>query len=583
MLNLIIKNKGNLAFFAILLTFLIHQTFYILIGGTQWDEGGTIVNASKQIYKFVLFITDFSNPYFNLDLQPPEYYGPFVHVMVFIPTMFSFIINFFSSLLDPLITVNGSNEIEIALIIRHLMLNIYFCVILIFIFKKLKKMINIRLAIIFTALLLLIPSINGHALFNLTDIPFAIQYFLAAIYYIDSINDPQKKIKDNLIIGFLFGLVLLIRINAIAFLITLTIFELFTNERIKKKLKTGYSYIRIIQKSLYIYSFSILTWFIGTPSAWKNTINWFLGAYKWQFNQPNKIPTILNGNISYSHEQGPLMLSKWFAYKLPLGILIVFIIAVLLTTKIQNSLFNYSLFFLIYVNLAFLVYRPVFYDEIRHFLFLIPFIVFICSKLLDHMNKEKVKINLILTILLFANISYSQTGLGEFKYTYLNEFVDKEKISVECDEFISQAGCGDWQTDYWGFGGKTLVSLSKKYDENIMYFCPPHYTYSYFQEEKNPWKLNNGDFVFDDQFPFQQDRYFYYQSDFLEYLNSTKFKSIEFLSFTYHRPPIDECGLSKLDKNRFDIKCEVIDGVTRHLRSQEIKMNYLSKCTIKKV
>ena len=69
----------------------------------------------------------------------------------------------------------------------------------------------------------------------------------------------------------------------------------------------------------------------------------------------------------------------------------------------------------------------------------------------------------------------------------------------------------------------------------------------------------------------------------LAHINEKDFQSIEFVSLNYHRPPLDACGLKSLDKNKFDIYCEVIDGVKVKLRGDEIPINYLSKCLVEKI
>ena len=61
--------------------FISHQTIYIFDGGSTWDEYGSIINASKQIYKLYIFLVDFNNPIFQLDISPPEHYGG----LLFIP------------------------------------------------------------------------------------------------------------------------------------------------------------------------------------------------------------------------------------------------------------------------------------------------------------------------------------------------------------------------------------------------------------------------------------------------------------------------------------------------------------------
>ena len=36
-------------------------------------------------------------------------------------------------------------------------------------------------------------------------------------------------------------------------------------------------------------------------------------------------------------------------------------------------------------------------------------------------------------------------------------------------------------------------------EHKTIYFCEPHYTYSFFQPLDSPWTLKNGSFVFDDR------------------------------------------------------------------------------------
>ena len=48
----------------------------------------------------------------------------------------------------------------------------------------------------------------------------------------------------------------------------------------------------------------------------------------------------------------------------------------------------------------------------------------------------------------------SQLSTYPYNYIYFNEFVDEEKITYECEEIN---GCGEWETDYWGLSGKSLI------------------------------------------------------------------------------------------------------------------------------
>ena len=89
--------------------------------------------------------------------------------------------------------------------------------------------------------------------------------------------------------------------------------------------------------------------------------------------------------------------------------------------------------------------------------------------------------------------------------------------------------------------------------------------------------------VFIISYTFAQDDIVYYQSHMLDKINSDDFKEITFTSLNYHRPPTDSCGLSKLDRSKFYIDCQLLDGVKASLRGQEIWINYLSECNIQKL
>ena len=113
--------------------------------------------------------------------------------------------------------VNSNNPLEVALIVRHVFLNIYIILILYICYLKLQNMIGKNKSIIFVLIFLLLPSINGHGLFNFADIPLMMQFLLASIFYLSYLNNRDRNTVITL--GFLFGLTLLTRLNAIAFLI----------------------------------------------------------------------------------------------------------------------------------------------------------------------------------------------------------------------------------------------------------------------------------------------------------------------------------------------------------------------------
>lgn len=574
-----LNEKNIIILFFIFFLFLVHQIYYIFIGGTTWDEPASILSGVKQIQKIYLFFFDSSNLALQ-NIQLPEYYGGLVFIPAVVSNMSSKVLGLVAVLLSDVSTVNSSNELEIALIIRHILLNIYIVSILYLTYQKLSKLIGKNKTLVFLLFLLLIPSFNGHAMFNFADIPLAMQFLLSSILFLSYLNNRSNKAV--LILGFVFGLTLLTRVNAVAFLGALSLFELLYVNSYNKEI-SGALIKDLIIKNSKIYTISLVTLVLGSPSSWKSIAEWFYGAYVYQFKHPQKAPTVLNGKLIIADEAPRTYLLEWLTYKLPVAFLVLVFVAIslqLFKKDFGNVVTKFSVFFLGYVNLAFLIYNPVAYDEIRHYLFLLPFLSILVTELIFYLSKESFVKSSVAILILLSYLVSTQYGLGAYKYVYLNEFVNKSTISVECEEYISQSGCGDWHTDYWGFGGKELVKLSEKYSHEIIYFCPPQFTYSLFQEKNRPWTLINGYFSFDDAYPFQQDHTYYYQSHMLEKINSSDFEQISFISLNYHRPPTDSCGLTKLDKNKFDIECNIIDGVKTSLRGKDIWINYLSRCSV---
>ena len=583
-MNLLRKYQYATYLIFVFLLFMLHQMYFIFIGGTTWDEYGSVMNASKQVYKLYLFLVDFNNPALIQELSPPEHYGGLLFIPALLATFSESVMNIFSRLLSSFEQINTSNKIEVALIVRHIVLNFYIVSILAIFFNQLKKIYSKKFSLTFVVILILIPSINGHGLFNFTDIPFALQFFLASIIYLKFINVNTYNI--NIFIGFVFGLALLTRFNSIVFLASLSFFDLFLNLKKKQKYDFGNFYKPFFIKNITIYLTSFVVLFLGTPTGWKTPVKWIQGAYKYQFKQENETPTMFNGEVLYSHKTRADYLIDWLFVRTPIVIIVMLIVSIFLfgLVKQYRNIYNFfAVYFLFFVLISFMLYRPVSYDGIRHYLFLFPFIVLLSTDALFYFfEKKKLLLNVsIISIILL--LVYTQSGLGPYKYVYFNEFVEEDLITFECEEVISQSGCGNWHTDYWGFGGKELYKISKNYESKVLYFCVPHHVYSFYQENNNPWNFNRGNFEFDDQFPFTQQEYFYYNSDMLKHINSPEFKEIEFISLNYHRPPLDSCGLTELDKNIFEIDCKVIDGVRANLRNKEIWMNYLYECSVEKL
>jgi len=543
-----LKIKPSLIYLTIYLFFILHQIYYITLGGTTWDEPAAIVGGGKQIYKALLLLQDFNNPALEL-FSRPEFYGPLIFVPAVLLTSFETLLIFFSKLLTVFDHVNPGNLLEVALIVRHLFLNLYVGLVLYFIFQKISRKNGLIFSSLFVILLFLIPSFNGHLLFNFPDTALAVQFFLSSIFYIQYID----KRKNNLLIGFLFGLTLLTRINAILFLLTLSLYELIKTRKDLKKIK------QLIYDSIKIYSIGILVLYLFSPVAWRYPIRWLREAIVVQFNHPNNVISLLNGKITTGYEAPWNYLISWFGYRLPIVYLFFVLIGLLLFTrnrKKYDNIFSYSVFLLFLLNLFFIILNPVAYGGIRHYLFLLPFIVYISTEVLLNISSS-IKIRNLLIISTVFYLFFTQYGLGPFKYTYLNEFVEEESISYDCEINIGQPGCGNWETDYWGFGGKLLVKKLEN-NENLedfqIRFCEPQFTYSMFYKDADKyWELKNGQFVFDDQYPFTQEQLYFHSDELFDFIDKAKVSEIRFLALNYHSPVSQGCNFHnmKLDDKKF--------------------------------
>ena len=174
---------------------------------------------------------------------------------------------------------------------------------------------------------------------------------------------------------------------------------------------------------------------------------------------------------------------------------------------------------------------------------------------------------------------YTQAGLGPYRYAYFNEFVVEDEISYICDEALN--GCGNWATDYWGFSGKEMYNISKKYSDQTIYFCSPGETYTSYMVESSPWRLTNGQPDFDDEMVWNQDEFIFSRLKFFDLVKESKGSEFSIYAMTIHRPGNDNCFFNTFSKDEISYECELVDSVTRELRSNTIYLNYLYDCNIK--
>ena len=425
-------------------------------------------------------------------------------------------------------------------------------------------------------------------MFNFADIPLAMQFLLAAIFFIEGITG--KSNKKNILIGLFFGLCLLTRVNSIVFLISLSLFQIFYFYSRKENM------IKVIKQNFLIYSVAVAVYFVGTPNNWRDPIGYLKGIYEFQFYPQNNVGTMVKGNFVNALSIPRTYLITNFTYKLPIVIIILFLVSLIFyffIDKSKNITISFSIFFITYVFTLFYIFKPAAYDGIRHYLFLLPFFALLSSYSLCKVANQFNKKNNLIILFAILYLMYSQNGLEAYKYAYFNELVTEENISIDCEQNIGQAGCGDWATDYWGFGGKELVNLTNNYPPNNLLFCRPNYTYSSFLSIDTPIEFLNGQMAWRDEFNqqrFEQSSFkrFYARNEkpliqLEEYLDNQEIENLNFYAYVYHRPMDPGCDFQRqLDQNKFNVECKVVDGVKKRLRKYEIWINYFLECNLEK-
>ena len=549
------KSKESILIFIILSSFFIVQFNYINTAGTTYDADGLRFGSNIIIEK-IKRISSFNFDFSNLPFSDVEYYGMLVILPAYI---FS---QFFKRF------VSNPNDLgfeSIDGVIYYLMnfyLIVYVVVCLYFISKKIRD-IDLRTSLIFIIILIMTPSFSGHSLFNMKDIPYALQFFLFSVYFSEYIQNHLNNNSKNMNfkLGILMGLLLAVRLNGIffAFLIILIgAIMLIINKNFNfNKFFTDMTVVTLI-------GFGLL--YLLTPSSWVSPIDWIQNAIYQQFFLEWSGSTLTNGEFIIATEMKWYYLFIWFFVKLP----IFFHLSVLLYLYVKlkkiklNILSDISVIFIVSVFLIFAIFKPSVYDGIRQFLFLIPFFVLFATdtfiKYFKHKNIN-LYVFLIPTILYF---SFTQFGLGAYKYVYFNEFVDIEKVSIECNNVD---GCGNWPTDYWGFSGREVATylnnnlmegdipnkaeFAWRDNSTSLLVCRPNITVdTYLDKNINYNKLTLGDF-----------------------------SRSEIITTTFHRPRYEDDSC-KLLINEIDYSCSTIYSFSKNIRFSTIKLAHIKECKI---
>ena len=241
---------------------------------------------------------------------------------------------------------------------------------------------------------------------------------------------------------------------------------------------------------------------------------------------------------------------------------------------------------MIYVLTLHAIFRPISYNGIRHYLFIIPFLSLICSYGYKSLNSKKIQL-----LLLFSTIGYlaiTQYQFDQYKYSYFNEFVSSESITEYCPENIN--GCGNWGTDYYAISGKEFSNLIDNYEDDIdnLFVCYPTKSLTPYLSNTDKfnepylWDIKSDAPAHNETDGFKQFKIVYSEGHFRDFINNQNIYLFYTYSIQQPQKYTDTCSFYLYNDTK-EFSCEYVDSINRNVRGNKVAFSYLSKCLMKDI
>ena len=314
------------------------------------------------------------------------------------------------------------------------------------------------LSCIFT---LLNPFFFGHLGINPKDIIIFFSYVWFIYFFLKYLNNDKDKIINILYTSFFIGFGCGIRISFLSIVVPIIIIGLIF--LIKKKIFLNYvsKLIRDTIIALILITLLItITWPHIIDGGYKVFMETVYKSLKW-----SAVPShgLINGEFYEIKNTPPSYFIKFFIYRMPfysIFLILYCYIIFLFDRKSLNEIYDRK-FNIKFIILNLIIFFPLFtsiffkvniYDNIRLFLFIIPFFGIISSISFLHIIKKfKIsyfrKIQLFFLVFLFIIFAIRFILITPYHYTYVNYVFPKLKNANNKFEF-----------DYWAISFKEIVN-----------------------------------------------------------------------------------------------------------------------------
>ncbi len=305
--------------------------------------------------------------------------------------------------------------------------------------------------------ILLMPRFLGHIAANPKDVPFAISYFISLIliYFFGTRRDALAL----LFLGISFGLTQSLRVVGFSIYVVYVAYLALLNKEIFKPK----NWFQILPALLIIVMLGFLLNMFTLPYLGADPIGNFGHLLTASSRYPWRGEVLFLGNLVNAQNLPLIYLPIWLLVTTPWFMLFLLFFPVRSFNKPEQvrekpvvKLFTLAL--LINLSIYFLL-KPVIYDGLRHFLFLLPIIATLASLKMIHFIKAKSFFIVVLLILDMAIVVFNLVKLFPYQYIYFNQFVGGVRGAYK-----------QFDLDYWGASYREAVLwANKNLDQNQTY------------------------------------------------------------------------------------------------------------------
>ena len=431
-----------------LYSIILFTIYSAVIIGFSWDEGAVVTIAKLRLKYLLSFgVNDYESLWFS------RYYpGTYPVIAIFITQLFT-----------------KSYEIEVL----HI-LNSFVGISAIFGISKIaRELFNKKVGYIVFLISFFNPIFFGHMAMNERDLVIAfcniwMSYTLIKYFKYQHIEDKRKKFIIAL--GILLGLGSSCRISFFATVIPIFIFLIIDSLYVKKICREKLFIKKFLRDVLVSFIIAYFVLIVFWPEVYPNILilpfTYFYETLDMSFWGVKN--GLINGVFYDTFNPPANYILIFLFYKLPEYFILSYALFLIIIIKDSNFLkksfinfyYKITLLFLIIIfpNILLLISPYPAYDNLRLFLFLIPYLSIIPGIVIFYLLENiKFKLNKMLAIslsALFIYCIYSFFSLTPYQYTYLN--ILSGKFSESHKKF---------ESDYWATSIKELLkktSFNKK-------------------------------------------------------------------------------------------------------------------------